>query len=159
MWIPIMKLRQEYRDVTWLNRMYYRWERPDTESISSTNEKEIPVAPMIRSGEIVSNAVEMDSDATVSGGDSRTSGPYDEISSDDSNGGGWWKPAVKTRSGRTVQSPTLYEDAGATALGLTVTEMNYYVGLQAQAEEEFEPPEIACFGAGISFETLLICMS
>ena len=144
MWNPKTKLIHESRDVIWLNRMYYRRERPDTEIIASTND-EVPAAPMQGAGESVGEAAENENetDGTGSDGESESSG------SDDGSDSGW-KPAGKTtRSGRTVQIPKRYEDVGATALGLTAFETNYYAILQQQAEEEFEPQEIACVGAGL----------
>jgi hypothetical protein len=96
MWKPKTKLIHESRDVIWLNCMYYRRERPDTEIIASTND-EVPTASVLGAGESSGETAENESNDTGSDGES-------ESSSNDDNSG--WKPAGKTtQSARMVRTP------------------------------------------------------
>jgi hypothetical protein len=57
---------------------------------------------------------------------------------------------VTTRSGRSVRAPSrLTAEVGASALGLTKAEENYYALLDQGDEAEFDPEELVCIGAAL----------
>jgi hypothetical protein len=57
---------------------------------------------------------------------------------------------VTTRSGRSVRAPSrLIAEVGASALGLTKAEENYYALLDQGGEAEFDPEELICIGAAL----------
>jgi hypothetical protein len=57
---------------------------------------------------------------------------------------------VTTRSGRSVRAPSrLITEVGASALGLTKAEENYYALLDQGGEAEFDPEELICIGAAL----------
>jgi adenosylmethionine-8-amino-7-oxononanoate aminotransferase len=78
----------------------------------------------------------------------------DAINDDEDGRGKATIQEAVTHSGRVISKPAHYiEEIGAVTsdyeIGLTVSEIRYYVSMKAFPEGKFAPGEIACIGAGL----------
>jgi hypothetical protein len=139
MWNPKTKTVHITRDVIWMKQMMFAKGVEDA-VIEINNDNE---------GEGQSDDKERTDPVTVE--DNASEDESEDDSSDDEavEEDEPWND-VTTRSGRSVRASwRLITEMGASALGLTKSEENYYALLDQGDEAEFDPEELICIGAAL----------
>ncbi|MGH7955289.1 MAG: reverse transcriptase domain-containing protein [Gloeomargaritales cyanobacterium] len=140
MWNPNTSRVHETRDVIWLKRMFHRKELATHEIVITSR----------LNSDIMTEEAGEGVDPPAPTNMSAHEDSDDTEDTNEGNDGDGWRLAKTTRSGRAVRIPRRYvQEIGANAIGLTTAEQNYYAIFQNQEEEEFDPQEIACVGAGL----------
>jgi hypothetical protein len=139
MWNPKTERVHITRDVIWIKQMMF------TKGIED---------PVIEVNNGNTEDVQDDNENPADPGEVEDSGSNDESEDDSSEE----EPAeedepwsdVTMRSARSVRAPSrLIAEVGASALGLTKAEENYYAFLDQGGEAKFDPEELICIGAAL----------